>query len=424
MLYATTLLLFLFGRVLAGEAELVELIQKYESVVKSYAEVLKSEQKSLELNCDTTCLAKVSYACGGFINSQDVTLSTDFGTPDGCPSCSNADRKLNTKASTFLTVKQLSKSVDASVGGDTCLAHQALESKFVSDGQADILVNSPRKWRYVGLPSGVFFQYPGILQQKCEGYDPRLRPWYIAATSGPKDVLFILDISGSMKENGRLNLLKDAMNSVLTTLTANDYFNIITFSTGVQYIDSTIPYMIPATKANIGKMKELINRLEATGDTNMVGAFEQAILAFSNKNPASETSSSSNCRKAALFLTDGKPTLNQTPQSVKTAAAKLSSSGVKLFTYSLGDGADHNTAKDIACSTGGLWSAVEDGGNLRTQMSNYYQFFEVQRTTGSSNVIWSEYCSFNADHIKMLMAWVLSLLLLSQFTTIVEILLC
>lgn len=29
-------------------------------------------------------------------------------------------------------------------------------------------------------------------------YDPRFRPWYVSAISGPKNVIIILDLSGSM----------------------------------------------------------------------------------------------------------------------------------------------------------------------------------------------------------------------------------
>jgi hypothetical protein len=36
-----------------------------------------------------------------------------------------------------------------------------------------------------------------------DDYDPRMRPWYIAATSGPKNVVIIIDGSSSMKKNGR-----------------------------------------------------------------------------------------------------------------------------------------------------------------------------------------------------------------------------
>ena len=47
--------------------------------------------------------------------------------------------------------------------------------------------------------------YPGRPWQRNvigmrEDFDPRLRPWFVSATSGPKDVVIILDMSRSMDD--------------------------------------------------------------------------------------------------------------------------------------------------------------------------------------------------------------------------------
>ena len=45
--------------------------------------------------------------------------------------------------------------------------------------------------------------YPGRPWQRNvigmrEDFDPRFRPWFVGATSGPKDVVIVLDMSRSM----------------------------------------------------------------------------------------------------------------------------------------------------------------------------------------------------------------------------------
>ena len=45
---------------------------------------------------------------------------------------------------------------------------------------------------------------PGKCPNGKNDYDPRKRPWYVSASSGPKDVVLILDTSGSMKDQGRM----------------------------------------------------------------------------------------------------------------------------------------------------------------------------------------------------------------------------
>ena len=51
--------------------------------------------------------------------------------------------------------------------------------------------------------NGVWRSFPGTLygndeSGNCKDYDPRMRPWYIAATTGGKNLIVIIDTSGSM----------------------------------------------------------------------------------------------------------------------------------------------------------------------------------------------------------------------------------
>ncbi len=54
------------------------------------------------------------------------------------------------------------------------------------------------RWQYFGSMAGLSRLYPGREWDTnfagfYNDYDPRLRPWYIAATSGPKDIVIVLD---------------------------------------------------------------------------------------------------------------------------------------------------------------------------------------------------------------------------------------
>ena len=48
---------------------------------------------------------------------------------------------------------------------------------------------------------GMMRQFPGRYgyTSPCGGYDPRTRPWYTNSMSPPKDVIILIDASGSMK---------------------------------------------------------------------------------------------------------------------------------------------------------------------------------------------------------------------------------
>ena len=67
---------------------------------------------------------------------------------------------------------------------------------FLSSFVADIISNF--RWQYFGSNAGLVRTFPGREWDTnfagfYNDYDPRLRPWYIAATSGPKDVVIVLD---------------------------------------------------------------------------------------------------------------------------------------------------------------------------------------------------------------------------------------
>jgi hypothetical protein len=90
-------------------------------------------------------------------------------------------------------------------------------------------------WQYFCSSHGLFRRYPGAywtLPEREDFFDCRLQSWYIMAASSPKDVVILLDVSGSMT-GLRLEIAKKLISSIMDTLTDNDFFNILTFSNKV-----------------------------------------------------------------------------------------------------------------------------------------------------------------------------------------------
>ena len=94
------------------------------------------------------------------------------------------------------------------------------------------------------------------------------------------NLVFLLDISSSMKGNGKLDLLKASMLELLTMLRPEDKLTLVSFSTGAQVI------MQPTNtiKGNKAKIEEIISSLEADGSTNGTAGIKKAYrTARSNK---------------------------------------------------------------------------------------------------------------------------------------------
>lgn len=77
----------------------------------------------------------------------------------------------------------------------------------------------------------------------------------------PKDVLLILDCSGSMY-GGKIRQMKDAVIGVLKDLHEGDRFNILRFSNGVEYYKDSMVY---ANRKSIDDAKKHVQSLSATG---------------------------------------------------------------------------------------------------------------------------------------------------------------
>ena len=67
----------------------------------------------------------------------------------------------------------------------------------------DLVVELPVHWTYFGSSDGVFRIFPGQKTDECDDYDPRGRPWWVASQTIAKNVILVLDKSGSMESFDR-----------------------------------------------------------------------------------------------------------------------------------------------------------------------------------------------------------------------------
>ena len=137
---------------------------------------------------------------------------------------------------------------------------------------------------YIGTNLGAFRSYPTTRQLdsdgQCSDYDPRFRPWYVTATSGAKNVILLIDTSGSMTGT-RLTIAKEAASAVVNTLSNNDFLGVINFGSTASTIYST--KVIRAKTTDKEAIITEIDGLSATGQTNYEAAFN---LGFSMLNAA------------------------------------------------------------------------------------------------------------------------------------------
>ncbi|KAL7568066.1 hypothetical protein ACA910_020784 [Epithemia clementina (nom. ined.)] len=152
---------------------------------------------------------------------------------------------------------------------------------------------------YFGSQNGAFHIYPARQSEECGTYDHRLRPWYVAGSSRPQNVVLILDTSESMNDHNRIGLLKQVAQRIVSTLIVSDRVLIVPFSGSAQPITTSNGYMFKATSENKEILATKIDNLKAEGSTKFYEAFDQALDVLEKSE---EKKIAASCNTAILCL--------------------------------------------------------------------------------------------------------------------------
>ena len=276
-----------------------------------------------------------------------------------------------------------------------CLAVQ-IESDFKAIAQQ--AYNDPQRaaYMYFGVQeNGSMIQWPAA--DWCpSGLDFRLRPWYAAAASGPKDVVLVLDNSGSMA-GSRWEKTLEATAKVLLTLTEYDYVALVLFSSDARVFEPSLnsnlepgEYLRPATETVKEEMVEWIGNFHQSpmGNTNFEAGFQEAFRVIHDSRNQERTT---RCQAAILFMTDGEDTSGFSTDVIPPLQEGLEPEAV-IFTYAFGDDADTSLPKDIACSNKGIFYSVGEDANIGTVMSKYYTYFAagVEKNTDARWTLYTD----------------------------------
>ncbi|CAD7696239.1 unnamed protein product [Ostreobium quekettii] len=289
-----------------------------------------------------------------------------------------------------------------------------------------------RAWTYIATGDGVMRTWPGHAMERgddvppgegnaelgnCKPYEPRLRPWYVAATSGPKDVVLVIDTSGSMLTTdgekfgdfrSRWDITKDAILALLNTFGTSDFVNIVAFNSDARALYTN--KLVQANEEQIALLKEALENIEPLGGTDFRLAMEVAfdlLINAADRTLEDEEPTSSDCEKVILFLTDGKDcTLTNSRCSMpvdenetgvdsvlnfieekQTKLASLESQRAHIFTFSLGFEADDELPKEMACANEGIWKRIIHSDDPLVKMNAYTSYLASRRA--QSDVIWS-----------------------------------
>ncbi|MBN1536641.1 MAG: VWA domain-containing protein [Anaerolineales bacterium] len=182
----------------------------------------------------------------------------------------------------------------------------------------------------------------------------------VGETENPLTTMLVMDISGSMNANDKLEAAKDAARAYVRQMRPNDQAGLMTFNTSIK--------LAQAVTTDTSQLLNAIKKLKAKDDTAMYDALMQAI---DELQPISG-------RKAIIVLTDGLD--NRSQADAAQIIVRVESAGLSISTIGLGDpehpsgalsGLDEAALSALAKTAGGVYGYANDSASL-TQLYERY----------------------------------------------------
>jgi len=174
----------------------------------------------------------------------------------------------------------------------------------------------------------------------------------------PRDMVFVMDTSGSMR-GPKMDQAKKALKFCLGTLNSEDRFAVINFATAV---NAFRPDLVNVQEEMVREAKAWVDSLDSTGGTAIHDALMKAF----------------EMRKAAdarpfivVFFTDGLPTVGTTdPEKILQGVQSKMNSQTRVFTFGVGDDVNAVLLDSIAEKSRAVATYVRPSEDIEQKVSS------------------------------------------------------
>ena len=175
-----------------------------------------------------------------------------------------------------------------------------------------------------------------------------------------KDVVFVVDTSGSMAEEGKMEKARAALLYGIRILRPQDRFNVISFA-GEEHLME--PSLVAADERGRQRGEAFVKSLKPVGGTNINQSLLASLRQFRDGDRP----------KILVFMTDGLPTVDETNVSkIVDNVHRAINSGIRLFTFGVGYDVNTTLLDKIAADNGGVADYVEPKEDLEVKVSNFF----------------------------------------------------
>lgn len=183
-----------------------------------------------------------------------------------------------------------------------------------------------------------------------------LSPGMVRAAGTPRDVIAVVDVSGSMAGE-KIEQTRQALHQLLGSLGRDDRFRLVSFSTAVA---TSADGWSRTTGDELTAARRWIDGLRAQGGTNIAGALEEA---FRYESPDDRL-------PVVVFLTDGLPTVGERDPERIAAVAEARRGRARLFAFGVGYDVNTYLLDRLSAAGRGSTAYVEPGQDVEVAVGS------------------------------------------------------
>ena len=178
----------------------------------------------------------------------------------------------------------------------------------------------------------------------------------------PRDIVFVMDTSGSMRNDDKMNQAKKALRQCLDGLSTDDRFALISFGSTVNHYRDKL---VSANDEHVANGKGWVENQYASGGTAIHSALMSALKMRSEDQGRMFT---------IAFFTDGQPTIGETnTETILKDVNRRNTANTRIFSFGLGNDLNAVFLDQIAEQTRAISSYVRPNQKIEDRVASFFK---------------------------------------------------
>ncbi|CAK1553799.1 unnamed protein product [Leptosia nina] len=237
---------------------------------------------------------------------------SEWELPSSCKSLNKLrlQKNLHFNAQISLEATSVHVAPEVFVCNPKIVNHMYWSEALLSTFRENYAQDATLDFQYFCSASGFLRHYPAALWDSLynlnvgadDVFDCRLRPWYVSASGAPRDILILLDASGSMYNSSNLVTAEHLTGTLLNALTDDDQVNVLRFNVKVQSpISCFNDKLVSANNVNSAAMMSALRRQKLKNESLIGDVLAYSVNLLKKQHNLDKPLS---CQQAIVLITD------------------------------------------------------------------------------------------------------------------------